>query len=39
MAGVVAPGFTMTCAVSGTVDFAQGSSVMLGAVPCLPSRP
>jgi branched-chain amino acid transport system permease protein len=34
MYGVVALGFTMTYAVSGTVNFAQGSSVMLGAVLC-----
>jgi branched-chain amino acid transport system permease protein len=34
MYGVVALGFTMTYAVSGTVNFAQGSSVMLGAVVC-----
>jgi branched-chain amino acid transport system permease protein len=32
--GLVALGFTLTFAVSGTVNFAQGSSVMLGAVTC-----
>ena len=30
--GLIALGFTLTFAVSGTVNFAQGSSVMLGAV-------
>src|SRR5258708_36482319 len=32
--GLIALGFTLTFAVSGTVNFAQGSSVMLGAVMC-----
>src|SRR3979490_1196031 len=32
--GLIALGFTLTFAVSGTVNFAQGSSVMLGAVLC-----
>jgi branched-chain amino acid transport system permease protein len=32
--GLVALGFTLTFSVSGTVNFAQGSSVMLGAVLC-----
>ena len=32
--GLIALGFTLTFAVSGTVNFAQGSSVMLGAVIC-----
>jgi branched-chain amino acid transport system permease protein len=32
MYGLIALGFTLTFAVSGTVNFAQGSSVMLGAV-------
>jgi branched-chain amino acid transport system permease protein len=32
--GLIALGFTLTFAVSGTVNFAQGSSVMLGAVVC-----
>src|SRR3984957_560592 len=32
--GLVALGFPLTFAVSGTVNFAQGSSVMLGAVIC-----
>lgn len=32
MYGLVALGFTITYAVSGTVNFAQGSSMMLGAV-------
>jgi len=32
--GLIALGFTLTFAVSGTVNFAQGSSVMLGAVAC-----
>ncbi|SRR5579883_1576283 len=32
--GLIALGFTLTFAVSGTVNFAQGSSVMLGAVTC-----
>src|ERR1700682_6056662 len=32
--GLIALGFTLTFAVSGTVSFAQGSSVMLGAVIC-----
>lgn len=31
MYGLIALGFTLTFAVSGTVNFAQGSSVMLGA--------
>lgn len=34
MYGLIALGFTLTFAVSGTVNFAQGSSVMLGAVLC-----
>ncbi len=34
MYGLMALGFTMTYAVSGTVNFAQGSSMMLGAVLC-----
>jgi branched-chain amino acid transport system permease protein len=34
MYGVVALGFYITYAVSGTMNFAQGSSVMLGAVLC-----
>src|SRR5258708_19461257 len=34
--GLIALGFTLTFAVSGTVNFAQGSSVMLGAVMCHP---
>lgn len=32
--GLIALGFTLTFSVSGTVNFAQGSSVMLGAVVC-----
>jgi branched-chain amino acid transport system permease protein len=32
--GLIALGFTLTFSVSGTVNFAQGSSVMLGAVLC-----
>jgi branched-chain amino acid transport system permease protein len=32
MYGLIALGFTLTFAVSGTVNFAQGSSLMLGAV-------
>ncbi len=32
--GLIALGFTLTFAVSATVNFAQGSSVMLGAVLC-----
>src|SRR5271154_496170 len=32
--GLIALGFTLTFAVSSTVNFAQGSSVMLGAVIC-----
>src|SRR5215475_11925755 len=32
--GLIALGFTLTFAVSSTVNFAQGSSVMLGAVLC-----
>src|SRR6202044_2333604 len=32
--GLIALGFILTFAVSGTVNFAQGSSVMLGAVLC-----
>ncbi len=32
--GLIALGFTLTFAVSSTVNFAQGSSVMLGAVVC-----
>src|SRR3981081_4875330 len=32
--GLIALGFTLTFAVAGTVNFAQGSSVMLGAVLC-----
>ena len=32
--GLIALGFTLTFAVSATVNFAQGSSVMLGAVVC-----
>jgi branched-chain amino acid transport system permease protein len=32
--GLIALGFTLTFAVSNTVNFAQGSSVMLGAVIC-----
>jgi branched-chain amino acid transport system permease protein len=32
--GLIALGFTLTFSVSGTVNFAQGSSVMLGAVIC-----
>src|ERR1700738_2609784 len=32
--GLIALGFTLTFAVSGTVNFAQGSSVLLGAVIC-----
>lgn len=32
--GLIALGFTLTFAVSGTVNFAQGSSMMLGAVVC-----
>jgi len=32
--GLIALGFTLTFAVSGTVNFAQGSSMMLGAVIC-----
>lgn len=32
--GLIALGFTLTFAVSGTVNFAQGSSMMLGAVLC-----
>jgi len=32
--GLIALSFTLTFAVSGTVNFAQGSSVMLGAVLC-----
>ncbi len=32
--GLIALGFTLTFAVSNTVNFAQGSSVMLGAVLC-----
>src|ERR1700730_8929906 len=32
--GLIALGFTLPFAVSGTVNFAQGSSVMLGAVVC-----
>ncbi|GAC1337347.1 MAG: branched-chain amino acid ABC transporter permease [Beijerinckiaceae bacterium] len=32
--GLIALGFTLTFSVSGTVNFAQGSSVMLGAVFC-----
>lgn len=32
MYGLIALGFTLTFAVSGTVNFAQGSSMMLGAV-------
>ncbi|MYZ43072.1 branched-chain amino acid ABC transporter permease [Schauerella aestuarii] len=34
MYGLMALGFYMTYAVSGTVNFAQGSSMMLGAVLC-----
>jgi branched-chain amino acid transport system permease protein len=34
MYGLMALGFTITYAVSGTVNFAQGSSMMLGAVLC-----
>ena len=34
MYGLIALGFTLTFMVSGTVNFAQGSSVMLGAVLC-----
>ena len=34
MYGLIALGFTLTFAVSGTVNFAQGSSLMLGAVLC-----
>jgi branched-chain amino acid transport system permease protein len=34
MYGLIALGFTITYAVSGTVNFAQGSSMMLGAVLC-----
>ena len=34
MYGLMALGFHMTHAVSGTVNFAQGSSMMLGAVLC-----
>src|SRR5882757_2659042 len=32
--GLIALGFTLTFAVSGTVNFEQGSSAMLGAVIC-----
>src|SRR5260370_14000472 len=32
--GLIALGFTLTFAVSGTVNFAQGWSVMLAAVMC-----
>jgi branched-chain amino acid transport system permease protein len=32
--GLIALGFTLTFSVSGTVNFAQGSSVMFGAVLC-----
>jgi len=32
--GLIALGFTLTFSVSGTVNFAQGSSVMLGAILC-----
>ncbi len=32
--GLIALGFTLTFAVSATVNFAQGSSLMLGAVAC-----
>ena len=32
--GLIALGFTLTFTVSGTVNFAQGSSMMLGAVVC-----
>ncbi|HEX3181643.1 MAG TPA: branched-chain amino acid ABC transporter permease [Beijerinckiaceae bacterium] len=32
--GLIALGFTLTFSVSGTVNFAQGSSVMLGGVLC-----
>ena len=34
MYGLLALGFYITYAVSGTVNFAQGSSMMLGAVLC-----
>ena len=34
MYGLIALGFALTYAVSGTVNFAQGSAVMLGAVLC-----
>ena len=34
MYGLIALGFAMTYAVAGTVNFAQGSAVMLGAVLC-----
>jgi branched-chain amino acid transport system permease protein len=34
MYGLVALGFALTYAVSGTVNFAQGTAVMLGAVLC-----
>ena len=34
MYGLMALGFYITYAVSGTVNFAQGSSMMLGAVVC-----
>lgn len=34
MYGLMALGFYITFAVSGTVNFAQGSSMMLGAVLC-----
>ena len=34
MYGLIALGFYLTYAVSGTVNFAQGSSMMLGAVLC-----
>jgi branched-chain amino acid transport system permease protein len=34
--GLIALGFTLTFSVSGTVNFAQGSSVMFGAVLCHP---
>ena len=37
--GLIALGFTLTYAVSGTVNFAQGSSLMVGAVLRRASRP